>query len=88
MLGLHAHLNLTFAHLTALHNRFALIEPKETEVLRDLEVALRLSEDSNPETVEIGEIVGESGEVESKGDRTNGKLLCNLKVLFDWFYVY
>lgn len=28
MLGLHAHLNLTFAHLTALHHRFALIEPK------------------------------------------------------------
>lgn len=47
LLGLHAHLNLTFAHLTALHNRFSLIEPKETEVLRDLEQALRLSEDSS-----------------------------------------
>lgn len=46
MLGLHAHLNLTFAHLTALHHRFSLIEPKETEILRDLEVALRLTEDS------------------------------------------
>lgn len=46
LLGLHAHLNLTFAHLTALHNRFSLIESKETEVLRDLEQALRLTEDS------------------------------------------
>lgn len=45
LLGLHAHLNLTFAHLTALHRRFNLIEPKETEVLRDLEVALRLTDD-------------------------------------------
>lgn len=45
LLGLHAHLNLTFAHLTALHNRFSLIDAKETEVLRDLEVALRLTEE-------------------------------------------
>lgn len=45
LLGLHAHLNLTFAHLTALHRRFNLIEPKETEVLRDLEIALRLTDD-------------------------------------------
>lgn len=46
MLGLHAHLNLTFAHLTALHHRFSLIEPKETEILMDLEVALRLREET------------------------------------------
>ncbi|XP_055621199.1 MOB kinase activator-like 2 isoform X3 [Toxorhynchites rutilus septentrionalis] len=50
LLGLHAHLNLTFAHLTALHRRFNLIEPKETEVLRDLEIALRLTEDPVPST--------------------------------------
>ncbi|XP_058829394.1 MOB kinase activator-like 2 isoform X4 [Topomyia yanbarensis] len=48
LLGLHAHLNLTFAHLTALHRRFNLIEPKETEVLRDLEIALRLTDDPVP----------------------------------------
>ncbi|KAG4076530.1 hypothetical protein HA402_011346 [Bradysia odoriphaga] len=46
LLGLHSHLNLTFAHLTALHKRFNLIESKETDVLRDLEIALRLSDDS------------------------------------------
>ncbi|KYB27742.1 MOB kinase activator-like 2 [Tribolium castaneum] len=45
MLGLHAHLNLTFAHMTALQHRFSLIESKETEVLKDLEIALRLTED-------------------------------------------
>uniref|UniRef100_A0A1Q3G231 Putative mob1/phocein family n=1 Tax=Culex tarsalis TaxID=7177 RepID=A0A1Q3G231_CULTA len=50
LLGLHAHLNLTFAHLTALHRRFNLIEPKETEVLRDLEIALRLTDDPVPST--------------------------------------
>ncbi|CAH2092313.1 unnamed protein product [Euphydryas editha] len=44
LLSLHAHLHLTFAHLTALDRRFALLDQKETEVLRDLEVALRLSE--------------------------------------------
>lgn len=45
LLGLHTHLNLTFAHLMALHHRFSLIESKETEVLHDLEVALRLTDD-------------------------------------------
>ncbi|GJQ84536.1 hypothetical protein Trydic_g20032 [Trypoxylus dichotomus] len=50
LLGLHSHLNLTFAHLTALHHRFSLIEPKETEVLRDLEVALRLTDDGSQES--------------------------------------
>lgn len=44
LLRLHAHLHLTFAHLTALDRRFALLDPKETDVLRDLEVALRLTE--------------------------------------------
>ncbi|XP_063636339.1 MOB kinase activator-like 2 isoform X2 [Cydia splendana] len=44
LLRLHAHLHLTFAHLTALDARFQLLDHKETEVLRDLEVALRLSE--------------------------------------------
>ncbi|XP_053599885.1 MOB kinase activator-like 2 isoform X2 [Plodia interpunctella] len=42
LLRLHAHLHLTFAHLTALDRRFALLDHKETEVLRDLELALRL----------------------------------------------
>ncbi|XP_033322827.1 MOB kinase activator 2 isoform X1 [Megalopta genalis] len=40
LLGLHAHLNCVFAHLTLLNQRFNLIDPKETEILGDLEAAL------------------------------------------------
>lgn len=39
-LELHAHLNCVFAHLTLLNQRFNLIDPKETEILGDLEAAL------------------------------------------------
>lgn len=53
MLGLHAHLNLTFAHLTALQHRFSLIESKETEVLRDLEVALHLTDEAASESLPV-----------------------------------
>ncbi|KAL1506266.1 hypothetical protein ABEB36_005660 [Hypothenemus hampei] len=45
MLGLHSHLNQTFAHLMALHHRFSLIDPKETDILEDLEVALGLNQE-------------------------------------------
>lgn len=38
LLGLHSHLNQTFVHLMALHHRFSLIDPKETDILEDLEV--------------------------------------------------
>ncbi|XP_028041888.1 MOB kinase activator-like 2 isoform X3 [Bombyx mandarina] len=48
LLRLHAHLHLTFAHLTALDRRYALLDHKETDVLRDLEVALRLREPPSP----------------------------------------
>lgn len=50
LLRLHAHLHLTFAHLTALDQRFALLDPKETDVLRDLEAALHLSEAAAPDS--------------------------------------
>lgn len=40
LLGLHAHLNCVFAHLTLLNQRFNLIDTKETEILGDLEAAL------------------------------------------------
>ncbi|XP_011297083.1 MOB kinase activator-like 2 isoform X3 [Fopius arisanus] len=40
LLGLHAHLNCVFAHLTLLNQRFNLIDAKETEILGDLEAAL------------------------------------------------
>ncbi|XP_017773924.1 PREDICTED: MOB kinase activator-like 2 isoform X2 [Nicrophorus vespilloides] len=72
LLGLHAHLNLTFTHLTTLHHRFALIEPKETEVLRDLEVALRLTEDSiSPETSTTENESIENADVDSKSHNSD-----------------
>ncbi|KAK7874225.1 hypothetical protein R5R35_006267 [Gryllus longicercus] len=45
LLNLHAHLNCVFAHLTLFNHRFQLIEPKETDILHDLEVALRVHAD-------------------------------------------
>lgn len=83
LLGLHAHLNLTFAHLTALHNRFSLIETKETEVLRDLEQALRLSEDttqqsdlinvgkSNSDNISKDSSMGTSSDPDSSNQQTS-----------------
>ena len=42
LLSLHAHLNCIFAHFTLFNERFRLIEEKETEILHDLVLALRL----------------------------------------------
>jgi len=42
LLGLHAHLNSLFAHLIEFSFKFHTVEEKETEVLQDLIVALRL----------------------------------------------
>ncbi|XP_046978742.1 MOB kinase activator-like 2 isoform X2 [Vanessa cardui] len=69
MLRLHAHLHLTFAHLTALDRRFALLEHKETEVLRDLEVALRLSEAAGEAAGGAGGAAGGAGEADDASPR-------------------
>ncbi|XP_018027356.1 MOB kinase activator-like 2 isoform X1 [Hyalella azteca] len=45
LLSLHAHLNCIFAHFTLFNERFRLIEEKETEILHDLVLALRLHPD-------------------------------------------
>lgn len=42
LLGLHSHLNCIFAHLILFNKQFALLDPKELDVLHDLAVALRL----------------------------------------------
>jgi hypothetical protein len=42
LLGLHGHLHCLFAHLILFNGRFRLIDDKETEILRDLVIALRL----------------------------------------------
>lgn len=70
LLGLHAHLNLTFAHLTALHRRFNLIEPKETEVLRDLEIALRLTDDPVPSSGGTGSTGSSSSNQQQQSSAT------------------
>lgn len=46
LLNLHAQLNCVFAHLTLFNHTFQLIEPKETEILQDLVVALKIHSDS------------------------------------------
>lgn len=45
MLNLHAHLNCVFAHLTLFNHRFQLIDLKETEILQDLVLALKVHSD-------------------------------------------
>lgn len=49
--------------------RFGLIEPKETDVLRDLEIALRLTEDQLPSTTS-------SIASSSTGGNSNGSSTC------------
>lgn len=83
MLSLHTHLNSTFAHLTALHHRFNLIEPKETEVLRDLEIALRLAEDSNQESTNENLDSTDQSDVELKHIKeSSGEFNKNLHIPF------
>ncbi|KAG7153245.1 MOB kinase activator-like 2-like [Homarus americanus] len=50
LLNLHAHLNCIFAHFILFNDRFRLIEDKETEILHDLVVALKLHPESEPST--------------------------------------
>ncbi|CAL4079331.1 unnamed protein product, partial [Meganyctiphanes norvegica] len=55
LLNLHAHLNCIFAHFILFNQRFTLIEEKETEILHDLVVALKLlpeSEDSTTSAID------------------------------------
>lgn len=54
ILGLHPHLNSTYALLVALQRRFNLIEPKEMEVLADLEAALHLTDDTQQHQLTSG----------------------------------
>lgn len=47
LLGLHGHLHGLFAHLILFNSRFRLIDDKETEILHDLVIALRLQTTGN-----------------------------------------
>lgn len=51
LLNLHSHLNCVFAHLSVFNHRYQLIELRETEILQDLVVALKiLGTDEDNET--------------------------------------
>lgn len=54
LLNLHAHLNCVFVHLTLFNERFRLIEPRETEILDDLVVALKILATEPSETEQVG----------------------------------
>jgi len=54
LLNLHAHLNCVFAHLTLFNHRFQLIELKETEILHDLVLALKVHSDGMDSSCEEG----------------------------------
>lgn len=54
LLNLHAHLNCVFVHLTLFNERFRLIEPRETEILDDLVVALKILVTEPSETEQVG----------------------------------
>lgn len=45
LLNLHSHLNCVFAHLSVFNHRYQLIELRETEILQDLVVALKILDD-------------------------------------------
>ncbi|XP_015930602.1 MOB kinase activator 2 isoform X2 [Parasteatoda tepidariorum] len=47
LLNMHAHLNSLFVHFTLFNERFNIVEEKETEILRDLAVALKLYGDNS-----------------------------------------
>lgn len=42
LLNMHAHLNTLFAHFTLFNERFNIVDEKETEILQDLAIALKL----------------------------------------------
>lgn len=67
LLNLHAHLNCVFAHLTLLNARFCLIDSKETEILHDLVVALKLQPESDVSNTEISSSSLNSGGTGNSG---------------------
>lgn len=71
LLGLHPHLNSTYALLVALQRRFNLIEPKEMEVLVDLEQALHLSDDVSTATPSSGSVASNNNSSSSCSSSCN-----------------
>ncbi|XP_034247073.1 MOB kinase activator-like 2 isoform X2 [Thrips palmi] len=67
LLNLHAHLNCVFAHLTLFNARFCLIDSKETEILHDLVVALKLQPEGDVSHTETSSTTGGTGNTGSTG---------------------
>lgn len=68
LLNLHSHLNCVFAHLSVFNYRYQLIELRETEILQDLVVALKIlgTDEDNETAAESNESTDEFKGVISK----------------------
>lgn len=63
LLNLHSHINCVFAHLSVFNNRYQLIELRETEILQDLVVALKILGDDEEPTADGNDSADEDGGV-------------------------
>jgi len=66
LLNLHTHLNCVFAHLSVFNHRYQLIELRETEILQDLVVALKILGDDEETATEVNEPIDEYKDVINK----------------------
>jgi len=66
LLNLHTHLNCVFSHLSVFNHRYQLIELRETEILQDLVVALKILGDDEEIATEVNESVDEYKDVINK----------------------
>lgn len=66
LLNLHTHLNCVFAHLSVFNHRYQLIELRETEILQDLVVALKILGDDEETVTDSNESTDEYKGVISK----------------------
>ncbi|XP_052132314.1 MOB kinase activator-like 2 isoform X1 [Frankliniella occidentalis] len=71
LLNLHAHLNCVFAHLTLFNARFNLIDSKETEILQDLVVALKLQPEGDVSQTETSPNTGGTGNTGNSGSSSS-----------------
>lgn len=82
LLNLHAHLNCVFAHLTLFNHRFQLIELKETEILQDLVLALKVHSDgldsSCDEDKKCGGLDGDAA-ASVEGSQPSADAPCNIE---------
>jgi len=66
LLNLHTHLNCVFAHLSVFNHRYQLIELRETEILQDLVVALKILGDDEETATEVNESIDDYKDVINK----------------------